>query len=126
MSTTRSQLYRLARDLGNIDAVEHGYTAAGCRGLREVPRSVRRDGSSTGRETARSTTSSAPSASDRDGRDRPSAARTVGNPGLTTLDSTTNRASRATKAALNSHFLVRTPTTRYPFSGSVAAHFQPI
>ena len=26
VSTTRSQLYRLARDLGNVEAVEHGYT----------------------------------------------------------------------------------------------------
>ena len=26
MSTTRSQLYRLARDLGNVEAVEHGYS----------------------------------------------------------------------------------------------------
>lgn len=32
MSTTRSQLYRLARDLGNIDAVEHGYRRGGLSG----------------------------------------------------------------------------------------------
>ena len=29
MSTTRSQLYRFARDLGNVDAFEHGYKRAG-------------------------------------------------------------------------------------------------
>lgn len=29
MSTTRSQLYRFARDLGNIEAVEHGKTVSG-------------------------------------------------------------------------------------------------
>ncbi|MGH9057441.1 MAG: hypothetical protein ACRDYY_16525 [Acidimicrobiales bacterium] len=32
MSTTRSQLYRLARDLGNVEAVEHGYRRAGLAG----------------------------------------------------------------------------------------------
>ena len=32
MSTTRSQLYRLARDLGNVEAVEHGYTRGGLTG----------------------------------------------------------------------------------------------
>ncbi len=32
MSTTRSQLYRFARDLGNIEAVEHGYKRGGLRG----------------------------------------------------------------------------------------------
>ncbi len=32
MSTTRSQLYRLARDLGNIEAVEHGYQRGGLAG----------------------------------------------------------------------------------------------
>lgn len=32
MSTTRSQLYRMARDLGNIEAVEHGYKRGGLSG----------------------------------------------------------------------------------------------
>lgn len=32
MSTTRSQLYRIARDLGNVDAFEHGYHGAGLAG----------------------------------------------------------------------------------------------
>ena len=32
MSTTRSQLYRLARDLGNVDAFEHGYRRGGLAG----------------------------------------------------------------------------------------------
>ncbi len=32
MSTTRSQLYRFARDLGNVEAVEHGYRRAGLAG----------------------------------------------------------------------------------------------
>jgi hypothetical protein len=32
MSTTRSQLYRLARDLGNVEAVEHGYKRGGLSG----------------------------------------------------------------------------------------------
>jgi hypothetical protein len=32
MSTTRSQLYRLARDLGNIEAFEHGYKRSGLSG----------------------------------------------------------------------------------------------
>ena len=32
MSTTRSQLYRLARDLGNVEAVEHGYKRSGLSG----------------------------------------------------------------------------------------------
>ena len=32
MSTTRSQLYRFARDLGNIEAVEHGYSRGGLSG----------------------------------------------------------------------------------------------
>ena len=32
MSTTRSQLYRFARDLGNIEAVEHGYKRGGLSG----------------------------------------------------------------------------------------------
>lgn len=44
MSTTRSQLYRLARDLGNIEAVEHGYKRGGLSGGTEglVERQVRR------------------------------------------------------------------------------------
>lgn len=32
MSTTRSQLYRFARDLGNIEAVEHCYMRGGLAG----------------------------------------------------------------------------------------------
>jgi len=32
MSTTRSQLYRFARDLGNVEAVEHGYQRGGLLG----------------------------------------------------------------------------------------------
>ena len=32
MSTTRSQLYRLARDLGNVEAIEHGYQRGGLSG----------------------------------------------------------------------------------------------
>jgi hypothetical protein len=32
MSTTRSQLYRLARDLGNVEAFEHGYKRGGLSG----------------------------------------------------------------------------------------------
>ncbi len=50
MSTTRSQLYRLARDLGNIEAVEHGYSrdglsgAAGGAAQREVRRVIYREG----------------------------------------------------------------------------------
>ncbi len=32
MSTTRSQLYRFARDLGNVEAVEHGYRWGGLSG----------------------------------------------------------------------------------------------
>ncbi len=50
MSTTRSQLYRLARDLGNIEAVEHGYTRAGLSGAaggaaqREARRVIYRTG----------------------------------------------------------------------------------
>ncbi len=44
MSTTRSQLYRFARDLGNIEAVEHGYKRAGLSGAAggAVERQVRR------------------------------------------------------------------------------------
>lgn len=50
MSTTRSQLYRLARDLGNVEAVEHGYKrgglsgAAGGAGQREARRVIYREG----------------------------------------------------------------------------------
>ena len=32
MSTTRSQLYRFARDLGNVEAFEHGYKHRGLSG----------------------------------------------------------------------------------------------
>jgi hypothetical protein len=32
LSTTRSQLYRFARDLGNVEAFEHGYRRAGLAG----------------------------------------------------------------------------------------------
>jgi len=32
VSTTRSQLYRFARDLGNIEAFEHGYRRGGLAG----------------------------------------------------------------------------------------------
>jgi len=44
MSTTRSQLYRFARDLGNIEAVEHGYRRGGLSGGAEgaVERQIRR------------------------------------------------------------------------------------
>jgi hypothetical protein len=50
MSTTRSQLYRFARDLGNIDAVEHGYKRGGLGGAvsggaqREARRVIYREG----------------------------------------------------------------------------------
>lgn len=50
MSTTRSQLYRLARDLGNIEAVEHGYRRGGLSGgvgglvERQVRRAIYREG----------------------------------------------------------------------------------
>jgi hypothetical protein len=50
MSTTRSQLYRFARDLGNIEAVEHGYRrgslSGGAEGLaeRQVRRVIYRQG----------------------------------------------------------------------------------
>ena len=50
MSTTRSQLYRLARDLGNIQAVEHGYKRGGLSGAaggaaqREARRVIYREG----------------------------------------------------------------------------------
>jgi hypothetical protein len=44
VSTTRSQLYRFARDLGNVDAFEHGYKRAGLSGGAEgeVERQARR------------------------------------------------------------------------------------
>jgi hypothetical protein len=32
VSTTRSQLYRIARDLGNVEAFEHGYRRGGLAG----------------------------------------------------------------------------------------------
>jgi hypothetical protein len=50
MSTSRSQLYRFARDLGNIEAVEHGYKRAGLSGAaggaveRQVRRTIYRQG----------------------------------------------------------------------------------
>jgi hypothetical protein len=50
MSTTRSQLYRLARDLGNVEAVEHGYSRGGLSGAaggaaqREARRVIYRQG----------------------------------------------------------------------------------
>ena len=50
MSTTRSQLYRLARDLGNVEAVEHGYQRGGLSGAgsgaaqREARRVIYREG----------------------------------------------------------------------------------
>ena len=50
MSTTRSQLYRFARDLGNIEAVEHGYQRGGLSGAaggtakREARRLIYRQG----------------------------------------------------------------------------------
>lgn len=50
MSTTRSQLYRLARDLGNIEAIEHGYQRGGLSGAaggaaqREARRVIYRNG----------------------------------------------------------------------------------
>jgi hypothetical protein len=50
LSTTRSQLYRLARDLGNVEAVEHGYRRGGLGGAagggaeRAVRRVIYREG----------------------------------------------------------------------------------
>ena len=50
MSTTRSQLYRFARDLGNVEAVEHGYQhgglsgAAGGAAQRQARRVIYREG----------------------------------------------------------------------------------
>ena len=44
MSTTRSQLYRFARDLGNVEAFQHGYKRGGLAGGTEgeVERQARR------------------------------------------------------------------------------------
>lgn len=61
MSTTRSQLYRFARDLGNVEAVEHGYKRGGLSCAAGGRRRDRLDESSTGTATARSITLSAPS-----------------------------------------------------------------
>ena len=50
VSTTRSQLYRFARDLGNVEAVEHGYKRGGLSGAasggaqREARRVIYREG----------------------------------------------------------------------------------
>jgi hypothetical protein len=50
VSTTRSQLYRLARDLGNIEAVDNGYRRGGLSGAaaggaqREARRVIYREG----------------------------------------------------------------------------------
>lgn len=50
MSTTRSQLYRIARDLGNVEAFEHGYRRRGLAGgvqgeaERQIRRSIYRQG----------------------------------------------------------------------------------
>jgi hypothetical protein len=44
MSRTRSQLYRFARDLGTVEAFEHGYRRSGLAGgaQGEVERQARR------------------------------------------------------------------------------------
>jgi hypothetical protein len=42
VSTTRSQLYRFARDLGNVEAVEHGYKRGAA--TREARRVIYRTG----------------------------------------------------------------------------------
>jgi len=61
VSTTRSQLYRFARDLGNVEAVEHGYKRGGLSGAasggaqREARRVIYR------KAIDRSTTSCVPS-----------------------------------------------------------------
>jgi hypothetical protein len=50
VSTTRAQLYRLARDLGNVEAVQHGYQRGGLSGgasgaaQREARRVIYRQG----------------------------------------------------------------------------------
>jgi hypothetical protein len=50
VSTSRSQLYRLARDLGNVEAVEHGYKRGGLSGAaggaaqRQTRRVIYREG----------------------------------------------------------------------------------
>ncbi len=66
MSTTRSQPYRFARDLGDVEAFEHGYRRAGVAGAPRASWNVRLGESSTAREVVRSTSSSGPSGSDRD------------------------------------------------------------
>ena len=63
MSTTRSQLYRFARDLGNVEAVEHGYRRGGLSAQPAAQPNAKRAGSSTGKAIARSIISSALSAS---------------------------------------------------------------
>jgi len=68
MSTTRSQLYCFARDLGNIEAVEHGYKRPGSPVPPVVPWNAWCDGPSIGRGTARSTSSFEPSVSGPGGR----------------------------------------------------------
>jgi hypothetical protein len=44
VSTSRSQLYRFARDLGNVEAFEHGYKRSGLSGgaQGEMERQARR------------------------------------------------------------------------------------
>jgi hypothetical protein len=44
LSTSRSQLYRFARDLGNVEAFEHGYQRGGLSGgaQGEMERQARR------------------------------------------------------------------------------------
>ena len=67
MSTTRSQLYRFARDLGNVEAIEHGYARGGLSGGAEGAATAPSPAElSTGMATARSITSSGPSVWDRE------------------------------------------------------------